>query len=85
MGLGSTGLNGFKPKASNTAASILASAPSTERKKETTLQLRIDADVLTTFKEICDKRGGKGSMSIALRNFIMNAIATDGVICSFKE
>lgn len=85
MALGNFGLNDFEPKASNTAASILTATSTAEHKKEKVLQLRLDSDMLTTFKEICEARGGKGSMSIAVRNFILEAIATNGSICNFKE
>lgn len=87
MALGKT-FSSFRPTSNETAASLLT-PPQTEHKKEVTIQLRIEEDKLLLFKEICQKRcpnsDKRGAMSAVLRNFINNAIATDGVILIFKE
>ncbi len=87
MALGK-GFSAFRPKANETAASLLTPTQ-VEHKKEVTIQLRIEEDKMLLFKEICQKRCSnndkRGAMSAALRNFINNVIATDGVILSFKE
>lgn len=87
MSLGQ-GFSGLRPRASETASSLLTPTQ-VEHKKEVTLQIRIEEDKALLFKEICQKRctskDKRGAMSAALRNFINNAIATNGTILSFKE
>lgn len=87
MGLGQ-GFSGLRTRASETASSLLTPTQ-TEHKKEVFIQFRIEEDKMLLFKEICQKRctskDKRGAMSAALRNFINNAIATDGIILSFKE
>lgn len=74
MSLGNSGLSGFKPKASLTAAKLLAPTPVKETsKKETTLQLRISTDILLLFKETCEEH--KTSMSTAVRNYMQDVIS----------
>lgn len=89
MSLGNNMLSNFKPKASETAATLITGVSKREKPKEVTLQLRIEEDKLLLFKEICQKRFSgndkRGAMSAALRHFIDNAIATDGVILGFKD
>lgn len=83
MGLGNFNILNITSKPSATATNIIMAPPSSEHKKEGTLQLRISDDRLQMFKEICEKRGG--TMSTVLRNYIDDVIATDGVICRFKN
>ncbi len=87
MSLGKNMLADFRPRASNTAAALIAGTTKREHIKEVTLQLRIEEDTLLLFKEICQKRcpNKRGAMSSALRNYIKNAIATDGVILNFEN
>ncbi len=88
MALGNNSLLGFTPKASKTAATLLAGATKSERVKEVTLQLRIEEDKLLLFKELCQKYNSKdrrGAMSNALRQFIDDVIATDGAALNFKK
>lgn len=87
MGLGQ-GFSGLRSRVNETASSLLTSTQ-TEHKKEVCIQIRIEEDKKLLFDEICKKRctskDKRGAMSAALRNFINNAIATDGTILSFKE
>lgn len=74
MGLGNFDIASFKPKRSETAASLLAFIPTKEQqKKEVTIQLRISDDKRQMFKEICSSC--KVEMSDAIRAYIDSVIA----------
>ncbi len=77
MGLGRIGLDDFTPKASGTATHAIKVSLQSEQKKTATLQLRINEDVYTLFKELCKKSGVE--VSAALRAYI-NAAIDGGVL-----
>ncbi len=72
MGLGNTDISNFKPQRSQTAAKLLTSSPTLASKKDTKLQLRIQADMMLMFEEICKENGTDASK--ALRAYIESAI-----------
>ena len=74
MGLGSCGLDDFKPKASKTAESLLnVSLKKENTKKNVNLILRVQDDVLQLFKETCEANGT--TMSDVLRAYIGTVIS----------
>lgn len=74
MSLGANSpLDGFKPKQSSTAASLLMVQPRQEHKKEVCIQIRINEDKRQLFKEICSASGYE--MSDILRAYIDTVIA----------
>jgi DNA mismatch repair ATPase MutS len=76
MSLGNNNLPDIKRKPSMTATRIITSnVPQSSGKMLTTLQLRIDAETLQIFKDICENHGG---MSQVLRAYINDVVNTDG-------
>ncbi len=74
MGLGNLDIASFKPKRSETAASLLTVAPQQDAKKTERLELRIRSDVLMLFKEICKSENTDASK--ALRAYIDDTVSS---------
>ncbi len=74
MGLGNLDIASFKPKRSETAASLLTVAPQQDTKKTERLELRIRSDVLMLFKEICKEQNTDASK--ALRAYIDDTVSS---------
>lgn len=72
MGLGRTGLDNFTPRGSGTANRVIRISSSRQQKKTTTLQIRINEDVLVLFKELC--KLNDTDVSTALRAYIDEVI-----------
>ncbi len=73
MGLGNLDIASFKPKRSETAASLLAVAPQQDTKKTERLELRIRSDILMLFKDICKEQNTDASK--ALRAYIDDTVS----------
>lgn len=74
MGLGNFDIASFKPKRSETAASLLTVAPQQDAKKTERLALRIRSDVLMLFKDICKEQNTDASK--ALRAYIDDTVSS---------
>lgn len=74
MGLGNFDIASFKPKRSETAASLLTVAPQQDAKKTERLELRIRSDVLMLFKDICKEQNTDASK--ALRAYIDDTVSS---------
>ncbi len=74
MGLGNLDIASFKPKRSETAASLLTVAPQQDTKKTERLELRIRSDVLMLFKDICKEQNTDASK--ALRAYIDDTVSS---------
>ena len=74
MGLGNFDIASFKPKRSETAASLLTVAPQQDAKKTERLELRIRSDVLMLFKDICKEQNTDASK--ALRAYIDDSVSS---------
>lgn len=74
MGLGNLDIASFKPKRSETAASLLTVASQQDEKKTERLELRIRSDVLLLFKEICKTKNTDASK--ALRAYIDDTVSS---------
>lgn len=74
MGLGNLDIASFKPKRSETAASLLAVAPQQDTKKTERLELRIRSDILMLFKDICKEQNTDASK--ALRAYIDDTVSS---------
>ena len=72
MGLGNTGMMGFKPQKSKTAANLLKVTNQAEPKKEGKINLRISGDLYMVFQELCELN--KTSVSEAIRAYITDAV-----------
>lgn len=77
MGLGNLNIASFKPKRSETAASLLTVAPQQDAKKTERLELRIRSDVLLLFKEICKESNTDASK--ALRAYIDDTVSSGSI------
>lgn len=72
MALGS-GFGDFKPKAVNTASELLKTSAVQPSRKESLINVRVNADVVKCFKELCEKSGT--TMSDEIRRFIITTVA----------
>lgn len=77
MGLGNLDIASFKPKRSETAASLLTVAPQQDTKKTERFEFRIRSDILLLFKDICKQ--SNVDVSVALRAYI-DEIVSSGTI-----
>lgn len=76
MALGNTGLTGFQPKGSSTAAKLLTtlSPLKQDTKKTERTEFRIRSDIKLLFEEICTANGT--DVSSAIRAFIEDTVNT---------
>ena len=74
MGLGNFDIASFKPKRSETAASLLTVAPQQDTKKTERTEFRIRSDIKKLFEEICIANGT--DVSSAIRAYIENSVSS---------
>lgn len=74
MGLGNFDIESFKPKRSETAASLLTVAPQQDTKKTERTEFRIRSDIKKLFEEICTANGT--DVSSAIRSYIEDIVSS---------